>query len=179
MLKDDGSLLQFLTIPKGDAPDSAIQTENAAGKGPLAPVQFSGQGAVIYVVQNRTRFPLLEVNEAGAIRAINPTLPEATRIDMLIPSDHNLYGMAGELRNASIYELNPQDGSTLRVLQVDDGESGRIVACVHDGKFLSFDHGGGKLVPLIGTAESAALGASSDSGAKEGKGQSSSEADRH
>jgi hypothetical protein len=27
------------------------------------------------------------------------------------------------------------------------------IACAHDGKFLSFDHGDGKLVPLVGTAE--------------------------
>jgi hypothetical protein len=180
MLKDDGSLLKFLTIPRGDAPDSAIQPEDAADKGPLAPVQFSGQGALIYVVQNKSKFPLLEVNEAGAIRAIIPKLPQGTRINMLIPSDHNLYGMAGELRDASIYELNPQDGSILGLLQVDDETSGRIVACVHDGEFLSFDHGGGKLVPLIGTAEPSALkSSSSDSAARENKGQNSSEADRH
>jgi hypothetical protein len=98
---------------------------------------------------------------------------------MLIPSDHSLYGMAGELRNASLYELNPQDGNILRLLQVDDEETGRIVACVHDGKFLSFDHGGGKLVPLIGTAEPFPLkGASSESPERDGKGHSS-EAERY
>jgi hypothetical protein len=154
LLKDDGSLLKFLGIPRGDAPDSAIQTVDGTAKGPLAPVQFSGQGALIYVVQNKSKFPLLEVNEAGAIRAINPTLPEGARINMLIPSDHDLYGMVGDkLRDASIYEVSPQDGSILGLFEVGDDKPGGIVACVHDGKFLSFEHGEGKLVPLIGTAE--------------------------
>lgn len=36
------------------------------------------------------------------------------------------------------------------------------VDCVHDGGLLSFEHGEGKLVPLIGTAEPAAAAAPAD-----------------
>ncbi len=165
MLKDDGTLLKFLEIPKGDVPESALGTKDANGKGPamyVAPVQLAGQGHFIYVVQNKTEFPMLEVNEAGAIRAIQPKLPEGVQINMLVPSDENLYARVTEIKDGSIYELTPQDGAILRRFQVGDKESGADVACVHDEKFLSFQHSDGKLVPLIGTAEPATDAVSAD-----------------
>ena len=165
MLKEDGTLLKFLEIGKDDAPKSMFGTRDGSGKGPavyIAPVQLVPHGDFILIVQNKTRFPLLEVNEAGAIRVIKPKLPEDVRIEMLVPSDENLYARVNPASNGSLYELNPQDGTVLRRFKLEDGRSGSGVACVHEGKFLSFDHGEGKLVPLIGTAEPAPDAASAD-----------------
>jgi len=121
-----------------------------------------GTGPLHLSTPEKTTFPLLEVNEAGAIRAIQPKLPNGVQISMLVPSDENLYARVNEIRDGSIYELNAQDGAVLRRLQVGDNESGADVACVHDEKFLSFQHSDGKLVPLIGAAEPAADGAPTD-----------------
>lgn len=78
------------------------------------------------------------------MRAIKPKLPEGVQIDVLVPSDENLYARVNPARNGSIYELNAQDGTVLRRFKLEDGRSGSGVDCVHDGKFLSFEHGGGK-----------------------------------
>ena len=165
MLKDDGTLLKWIEFPKGDAPESALGTKDASGKGAavyIAPVQFIGQGHFIYLVQNKTKFPLLEINEAGAVREIKPHLPEGVQINMLVPSDENLYARMNEIQDGSIYELNLQDGAILRRFQVENNGSSADVACIHDGKFLSFEHGEGKLVPLVGTAEPSADAVSPD-----------------
>ena len=154
MLKDDGTLLKFLDIPKGDAPKSTFGTQDKTGKGPavfIAPVQLVPDRDSIIIVQNKSRFPLLEINEAGAVRVMKPDLPEGAQIDKLIPSDENLYARVDE--HGSIYELNRQTGKVLRRLRIDDRDPSIDVACVHDGRFLSFEHDVGKLVPLIGIAE--------------------------
>ena len=130
----------------------------AAVKGPavyLAPVQFAGQGHFIYLVQNKTSFPLLEINEAGAIRVVKPKLPAGTQIETVVPSDENIYVRLKDIRDGAIFELNPQDGSIVRRFRVGKNKSGADVACVHDGKFLSFEHNSDRLVPLTGTAEPA------------------------
>jgi hypothetical protein len=67
-----------------------------------------------------------------------------------------------EIQDGSIYELNTQDGAILRRFQLENNGSGADVACIHDGKFLSFEHGEGKLVPLVGTAEPSADAVSPD-----------------
>lgn len=159
MLKDDGSLLKFLEIPRGAAPTSVFGTQFANGEGPavfIKPVQLLPRGDTVLVVQNRSKFPVLEVNEAGDVREIRPKLPEGMQIDSLIPSDGNLYAQIDGFKNRLIYELDPQNGSIVRRLEVakSDGPA-EPVACVHDGKFLAFYHAEGKLVPLIGTAEPA------------------------
>ena len=131
MLKDDGTLSKFLDIPEGDAPESAIGTKDASGKGPavfVAPVQFAGQGHFFYLLQNKTNFPLLEINEAGAIRAIKPKLPSGMQIETLVPSDENIYVRTKDISAGAIYELNPQDGSILRRFRVGKNESGADVA---------------------------------------------------
>ena len=156
MLKDDGTLLKFLELPKSDVPQSALGSKPDSESGAsvyIAPVQFVGQGHSIYMVQNRTTFPLLEVNEAGAIRSINPRLPNGVRINMIVPSDADIYARVNEIQDGSIYELDSQVGTIIRRFRVGDNESGADVACVHDGNFLSFKHGDGKLVPLVGVAE--------------------------
>ena len=165
MLKDDGTVLKFLDIPKGDARKSMFGTLDGAGKGSaiyVAPVQLVPSGDSIIIVQNKTKFPLLEVNEAGAIRAIKPKLPEGIQINTLIPSDENLYAHVDGPINGSIYELNKQTGVVLRRFQIGDNESGADVACVHEGKFLSFEQIQGALVRLVGTAEPATDAASTN-----------------
>jgi hypothetical protein len=164
MLKDDGRILKFLELSKGDAPESATGTKDASNKGPsvyVAPAQFAGQGHFIYLAQNKTSYPLLEINEAGGIRAIKPKRPSATEIETIVPSDEGLYVRLKDVRDGAIYELNSQDGSVLRRFRVGESESGADVACVHDRKFLSFEHSSGRLVPLIGTAELANAAAAS------------------
>ena len=151
VLKDDGSILEYLTVPKGSLPDKVIGT-SAGAKGPvLTPAQLIGHGHSIYIAQLKTDFPILEVSEAGTIRAIRARLQEGLHIKMVIPSDMNLYAWADGPKDL-IYELDAQNGSLLRQLSVSDGQAGANVACVHDDKFLSFESKSGKLIPLIGTA---------------------------
>lgn len=80
-------------------------------------------------------------------------LPNGTQINMLIPSDVNLYARVSEAGGSSIHELSSQDGSVLRRFQVGKNESGAAVACVNDGKFISFREVEGRLVPLSGIPE--------------------------
>jgi len=154
LLQDDAKFLRFLEIPKGDAPESMFEMKDSTGKAVavyIAPSQLVPHGDSILIVQNKTKFPLLEVNEAGMIRAIHPQLPKGTQIDTVIASDQNLYALVNPKDNGAIYELNAQDGTVIRRFALPDPVP--PVACVHDGKFLSFEHGEGKLVPLIGTVE--------------------------
>jgi len=170
LLQDDAKFLRFVEIPKkGDAPETMFEMKDSAGKGVavyIAPSRLVPHGVSILIVQSKTEFPLLEVNEAGMIRAIHPKLPEGTQIDTPIASDQNLYALVDPKDDGDIYELNAQDGAVIRRFALPDGP-GSPVACVHDGKFLSFEHGEGKLVPLIGTADPAA------SAKKQGKAPSS------
>lgn len=93
---------------------------------------------------------------SGAITAIRPQLPKDTQIEGLITSDLSLYARVNSATDGAIYEISAHDGTVMRRLQLSDGRTASEVACVHDGKFLSFEHGEGKLIPLIGTAEPAA-----------------------
>ena len=78
MLKQDGTLLKFLEIPKGDAPDSMVGGRDSPRRGVLAPSELVPEGHSIFIVQNKTTFPVLEVSEGGTIRAI-PTRSATTR----------------------------------------------------------------------------------------------------
>jgi hypothetical protein len=156
MVKEDGTLLRFLQIRKGDDPDSVLGTKDGSGKGAAvyaAPAEFVPFGGSIILLQNKSAFPLLEVSEGGSIRDIQPHLPDGITIDSLIASDHNLYARVKGSEQESIYEIEAQRGAVLRRFVVGEGQSPGGIACIHDGKFLSFDHGEGKLIPLVGTAE--------------------------
>ncbi len=158
MLKEDGALLKFLEIPKGDAPESMVSGADARRPHAIAPAELVPEGRSILVVQKETTFPLLEVNEGGAVRAIHPKLPRGEQIEAAIPADQNLYVIAGEETGTgrsgeTIYEMSPVDGAVLRRLVLSDGRTPSDLACVHDGKLLSIDYGDGKVVPLIGSAE--------------------------
>ncbi|HLW85515.1 MAG TPA: hypothetical protein VKR60_09900 [Candidatus Sulfotelmatobacter sp.] len=150
------------------------QTSSKAEPGPTsagAPwyrVSFERRGVVpgipdgrsILVVQNSGAYPLLEVSEGGAIRAIRPKLPKDSQISALIPGDRNLYAVVrtvreGQPTEGTIYELRKEDGAILRRFELSDGRAPSQVACIHDQKFLSLDYGDDKIVPLVGSAEPA------------------------
>jgi hypothetical protein len=157
MLKQDGTLLKSLEIPKGDAPEK-LGTQLGRGWA-MSPSELVPEGHAILVVQNKTTYPLLEISQGGAIRAIHPRLPKGERIEYVIPADQNLYVIAGQ-DDASghsaevIYELNAEDGTVLKRFELTEGRTPADgVACVHEGKFLSIDYGDGQVVPLVGTPE--------------------------
>jgi|GEM_PF-6299890 len=155
LLKDDGTLLKFIQVPDGVAPQAALAKDAKAKSAArfIAPVQMVGRGGLIYLVQNKTSFPILEVSEAGAARPIGPQLPAGVQINMLVSSDDDLYARVGETSEGSIYELSSEDGTVIKRFEVVNDESGADIACIHDGKFLSFEHGSGTLIPLVGTPE--------------------------
>lgn len=158
MLNEDGSVSEYLQVAKADMPESAVGTLHATGKGPpvyLAQMQFIVRKHSIYIAQSKTDFPVLEVRESGAIRAIRTRLPRSLRIDMLIPSDKNIYARADGIKDL-IFELNSETGAVIRELAVLPGQAGANVACVNDEDFLSFRSTKGRLVPLTGSAEPAA-----------------------
>jgi hypothetical protein len=161
MLKEDGTLLKYLEISKGDAPESMVSGADAPHPHVIAATELVPQGRSILVVQNETTWPLLEVGEGGAVRAIHPKLPKGELIEAVIPADRNLFVIAeAETDNGYpvglIYEVSPENGNVLRRFVLSDGKrAANVMACVHDGKFLSIDYGDGKVVPLIGSAEPA------------------------
>jgi len=161
MLKDDGTLLMPLEIKKGDVPESVIGKAGGARPGVIAPAQFVPEDRSIIIVQNESTLPLLEVSEGGAIEAIHPKLPKNSSIKALIPSDRNLYAIvtqpgADSASKETIYEVRREDGDVLRRFELDDKRRPSQIACIHDQKFLSLDHGDGKIIPLIGSPEPAA-----------------------
>lgn len=154
LLKEDGSLLKFLELPAGSSPDSAMSDGSGKQRGAsqLNPVQFVRDGDAIVIVQNKTNLPLVEVNEAGALRVIRPKLRSDLQISMLIPGDPgHLLARVGGKEEGSVYEVSSSDGSILRRFLLGREWMGGQVACMHEGKFLSFDQAGGVLAPVIGT----------------------------
>jgi hypothetical protein len=160
MLNEDGAVLKFIEIPKGDVPESMISGATAARPHTVAPAELVPEGRSILIALNETTFPLLEIGEGGAVRSIRPKLPKDEPIEALIPSDRNLFVIAkaekenkngGDLAGV-IYEVAPEDGTVLRRFTLTDGRRAvDEVTCVHDGKFLSIDYSDGKIVPLIGS----------------------------
>jgi hypothetical protein len=160
MLKEDGTLLMPLEFKKGDVPESMIGKAGGARPGIMEPAQFVPEGRSIIIVQSESTFPLLEVSEGGAIEAIHPKLPGNSSIKALIPSDRNLYAIvtqpgADPASKETIYEIRREDGDVLRRFELADRRRPSQIACIHDQKFLSLDHGEGKIIPLIGSAEPA------------------------
>jgi hypothetical protein len=158
MLKEDGALLKSLEIPSGDAPE---QLGVSRGRGfTVAQSDLVTVGRAIIIVQNKTTFPLLEVSEGGAVRAIHAKLPDGDQIETVIPSDRGLY-LVVVAKNGQqsptevIYEANPASGGVMRRFELNDFQTPSDVACIHDGKFLSIDYRDGKVVPLVGSAEPA------------------------
>jgi hypothetical protein len=114
ILKEDGGILEYLQINKNDIPRSAVDSLNGSGPAVrIAPIQFIGRDHSIYILQNKTNFPLLEVSESGTIRKINPQLGTDDRIQMLIPSDSNFYARTAK---ESIYEFD-ESGAAMLLLR--------------------------------------------------------------
>jgi hypothetical protein len=158
VLKEDGTLLKFLELSKGEAPRSMISGAEGPHPHSVAPAELVAVGHSIILVQNRSRYPLLEVTEGGAIRTIRPKLPEGEQVQALIPSDHDLYVIAGpggqKETKQLIYEISPGDGAVVKRFSLSDGgRASDSVACVNDGKFLSIEYGEGEVIPLIGSPE--------------------------
>ena len=160
LLNSDGTILKYLTAEDGALPKTAFHKASIGNTKVdfVNPVQFVPFGTSILMVQNKARFPLLEVSEAGAVRVIRPKLPGGLQIETLIPSDVNLFARVNEGENGSIYELNPRTGAALKRFQLEKSEGSHNVSCVREGKFLSFEHATGALVPLLGTPKRAADG---------------------
>jgi hypothetical protein len=162
MLKQDGTLLKFLEIPKGDAPVSLLGEQDSPHRGVITPSELVSEGHSILIIQKKSNFPILEVSEGDTIRAIHPKLMKGQQIEAAIPSDRGLYVLTTREANdhgtaGVIYEVSPEDGSLLRRFELTDRRAFEV-ACIHDGKFLSLDHRDGKVVPLFGTAEPANVG---------------------
>ena len=159
MLKEDGTLLKSLEIPKGDAPESMLSPRESPHPLTVSPTQLVTAGRSILLVQNNSVFPILEVNEGGAIRAIHLKLPNDQEIESVIDSDRNLYVIAAKTdernSNGTIYEVDEENGKALRRFQLIGVRTASDVACIHEGKFLSIDYSAGKVVPLVGSAEPA------------------------
>ncbi len=161
MLKEDGTLLKYLEIPKRDAPESMVSGANAPHPHVIAATELVPEGHSILVVQNETTWPLLEVGEGGSVRAIHPKLPKGELIEAVIPADRSLFVIAKSEADKGnpagiTYEVSPENGNVLRRFVLSDGlRAMDEIACVHDGKFLSIDYGDGRVVPLIGSAEPA------------------------
>ena len=171
MLKEDGTLLMPLEFKKGDVPESMIGKAGGARPGVIAPAQFVPDGRSIIIVQKESTFPLLEVSEGGALEAIHPKLSRNSSIKALIPSDRNLYAIvaqpgADSASKETIYEVSREDGNVLRRFELADGRRPSQIACIHDQKFLSLDHGEGKIIPLVGSAEPADIASQQKTGSK-------------
>ena len=159
MLTPDGRLLKSLTVPADDLPQSMVSGADAPRPHAIVPTELIPAGhSILVVVQNNTSFPILEVTEGGAIRAILPKLPKDTQIRAVAPSDRNLYVITRteyDKRDSdgAIYELRYEDGTVLGRFELPDGRQGSELACVHDGRFLSIDFEDGRIIPLVGSAE--------------------------
>jgi hypothetical protein len=166
MLKEDGTLLRSLQTEKGDIPESIVHAHV------MGAAQFVPEDRSIIIVQGDRTFPLLEVSEGGAIKAIHPRLPPGSSIKALVPSDRNLYPVvaqssADHASEGAIYEVRREDGNVLRRFELSDGRRPYQIACIHDQKFLSLDHADGKLIPLVGSAEPANTAGQQKTGAKD------------
>jgi hypothetical protein len=153
LLKADGTLLRYLEVPGGGLAATAATGPSGTGIGIVVrAAQFAASGPSILAVPGGSGSPVLEISESGAVRAIYPKLPTDVQTNWVVPSDQGLYLRASGAEKGSIYEVSLQDGTILRRIQLPGDADADEVACVHQGKFLSFEHGEGRLIPLIGTA---------------------------
>ena len=182
LLKEDGTLRQYLQLPDNYLPPYLKKAQDEENRRPSEPrainigrVLLSPADPYILVASLDSRLPLLEVSEAGAVRAIPLTIPKDEIVETVFASETSLYlrikpaSESSEIlakndaktkkgrpaKNDVFYEINREDGTIRRRLEVA-GKAGTRVACVHDNDFLSFDYSGdGQLHSLVGTAEPA------------------------
>jgi|SRR5271165_1177201 len=155
LLSSDGSLLKYLEPGEGTLPGSVMH-KGPDGKGLavyLSRTQLVHRGRSIIVVQNRTDYPLLEIDEGGAIRTIRPSLPHGETVNTLIPSDGNLFARANEFKDGLVYEIDPRNGKVLKRIELNTGVN---PMCAQEGKFISLQpdpNQDGVFLFFVGTLE--------------------------
>lgn len=176
LIKEDGTLLQYLQLPDNYLPPYLKKAQDEENRRPSEPrainigrVLLAPADPYIIVAAVDSHLPLLEVSEAGAVRAIPLKVPKDEIVETVFASETSLYlrikpasesseKQVGKFQPAKkdvFYEISREDATIRKKLEVA-GKAGTRVACVHDNDFLSFDYSGdGKLHPLIGTAEPA------------------------
>ncbi len=176
LVKEDGTLLQYLQLPDDylppDLKKAQEEQKHSSSTAPmiLGQVQFVSSGTNIIVASIWSHGPLLEVSEAGAIRAIPVKLPADEVIESVLASETALYvrtipASASPFLNQqppkemparkdTFYEVSREDGRILKRLEVA-GEPGPRVSCAHDNDFVGFTWSDKNFALLIGTPEPA------------------------
>ncbi len=174
LVKEDGTLLQYLQLPDDylppDLKKAQEEQKHSSSTAPmiLGQVQFVSSATNIIVGSTWSHGPLLEVSEAGAIRAIPIALSKDEVIGSVLASETALYvrtipASASPFLNQqppkemparkdAFYEISREDGTILKRLEVA-GKPGPNISCAHDKDFIGFTWSGNNLALLIGTAE--------------------------
>jgi hypothetical protein len=160
LAKSDGAILRYLDLPQTYSSD--LDSKSSAHNLPVGTLmgheQFVAYRDSIIVVQSGSDLPLLEVTEAGAVRAIHARLGDLLVVDSLLVDGDHLYARSIPKNSTnpvshSVMEISPQDGSVRREFILPSNIISEI-ACLHDDAFVSFRYGGeGALIPLLGTPE--------------------------
>ncbi len=186
LVKEDGTLIEYLQLPEDYLPPDMKKAQEAQKHSPshapmiLGQAQFVAVGSNIIVASTWSRGPLLEISEAGAIRAIPVKLFKDEVIGSVLASETALYvraipasespfgsnwhaGKEIPARNDTFYEISHEDGAVVKRFEVA-GKPGPNVSCAHDNDFVGFTWSDKNFALLIGTAEpaSTASPASSD-----------------
>jgi hypothetical protein len=176
LVKEDGTLIEYLQLLEDYLPPDLKKAQQAQKHSPsLAPLilgqaQFVALGSNIIVASTWSRGPLLEISEAGAIRAIPVKLSKDEVIGSVLASETALYVRAipasespflnqqppkeMPARKDAFYEVSREDGTILKRLEVA-GKPGPNVSCAHDNDFVGFTWSEKKFALLVGTAEPA------------------------
>ena len=165
LLKQDGMLLTFVQVSGEALPASGFQLkQNREESATVAPVQILPEGPFLLVGQiasgkrspSDKKYPLLEVSEAGAVRAIQPKIPVGSYISMLVASDSGIYARVAGADEGFIYQVSAEDGRILARFYEPKGTS--FEACIHDNKFFAFDQpDASTLTPLVGSPKPLAV----------------------
>ena len=186
LMKEDGTLIEYLQLPDDYLPPDLKKGLEAQKHSPSAPpitlgqVEFVSSGADIIVASTWSRGPLLEVSEAGAVRAIPVKLSNDEIIGSVLASETALYvrtipatespfvnnrqpGKEIPSRKDAFYEISREDGTITKRFEVA-GKPGPSVSCAFDNDFIGFTWRDKNFALLIGSAEpaSSATSAASD-----------------
>ena len=176
LVKEDGVLLQYLQLPDDylppDIKKAREEQKHSSSTAPmtLGQVQFVSSGANIIVASMWSHGPLLEISEAGAVRAIPVKMTADEIIRSVLASESALYvrtipasespfsnqQLPKEIpaRNDTFYEISREDGAVVKRFEVA-GKPGPSVSCAHDNDFVGFTWSDKNFALLIGTPEPA------------------------
>ncbi|HEX3437792.1 MAG TPA: hypothetical protein VHT24_13570, partial [Pseudacidobacterium sp.] len=142
--------------------DSDYNTrKDAKEKQPLAAINTDGALSLLQVIphgENLLLFPkmtaqaVIEVNEEGIVRTVQLHLPPRQTLSSFLSADASSWriksfalaesktdgnGMSyGVLREGSVFEFNPYDGSVIRKIDMPK-DSNATVVCEHNGDYLA------------------------------------------